>query len=30
VEWFAPDEARRRIKDTQVPFVDRLLGELSG
>lgn len=28
VEWFAPDEARRRIKDTQVPFVDRLLERL--
>ena len=25
VEWFAPDEARRRIKDTQVPFIDRLI-----
>lgn len=24
VEWFAPDEARRRIKDRQVPFIDRL------
>jgi predicted NUDIX family NTP pyrophosphohydrolase len=24
VEWFTPDEARRRIKDTQVPFIDRL------
>jgi predicted NUDIX family NTP pyrophosphohydrolase len=29
VEWFAPDEARRRLKPTQVPFVDRLL-ELLG
>ena len=28
VEWFAPDEARRRIKDTQIPFVDRLLDAL--
>jgi predicted NUDIX family NTP pyrophosphohydrolase len=28
VEWFSPDEARRRLKDTQVPFVDRLLHEL--
>ena len=28
VEWFAPDEARRRIKDTQVPFIDRLLQAL--
>ncbi|HET7704303.1 MAG TPA: NUDIX domain-containing protein [Candidatus Limnocylindrales bacterium] len=25
VEWFAPDEARRRLKPTQVPFIDRLL-----
>jgi predicted NUDIX family NTP pyrophosphohydrolase len=25
VAWFAPDEARRRIKDTQVPLVDRLV-----
>jgi predicted NUDIX family NTP pyrophosphohydrolase len=25
VEWFAPDEARRRIKDTQIPFIDRLV-----
>ncbi len=25
VEWFVPDEARRRIKDTQGPFIDRLL-----
>jgi predicted NUDIX family NTP pyrophosphohydrolase len=28
VEWFAPDEARRRIKDTQIPFIDRLLEAL--
>jgi predicted NUDIX family NTP pyrophosphohydrolase len=28
VEWFAPDEARRRIKDAQVPLVDRLLAAL--
>ena len=28
VEWFAPDEARRRIKDTQIPFIDRLLASL--
>jgi predicted NUDIX family NTP pyrophosphohydrolase len=28
VEWFAPDEARRRIKETQIPFVDRLLEAL--
>jgi predicted NUDIX family NTP pyrophosphohydrolase len=25
VEWFSPDEARRRLKPTQVPFVDRLV-----
>jgi predicted NUDIX family NTP pyrophosphohydrolase len=30
VAWFAPDEARRRLKPTQVPFVDRLLEALSG
>lgn len=24
VAWFAPDEARRRVKATQVPLVDRL------
>ena len=24
VEWFTPDEARRRIKPTQQPFIDRL------
>ena len=29
VEWFAPDEARRRIKDTQIPFIDRLLEALT-
>ena len=23
-EWFAPDEARRRLKAAQVPFLDRL------
>jgi predicted NUDIX family NTP pyrophosphohydrolase len=28
VEWFAPDEARARIKETQIPFIDRLLGVL--
>lgn len=28
VEWFGPDEARRRIKDTQVPFIDRLIDAL--
>ena len=30
VEWFSPDEARRRLKDTQVPLVDRLLEHLAG
>jgi predicted NUDIX family NTP pyrophosphohydrolase len=25
VEWFTPHEARRRLKDTQIPFIDRLL-----
>jgi predicted NUDIX family NTP pyrophosphohydrolase len=29
VDWFAPDEARRRLKDTQIPFVDRLIGVLA-
>jgi predicted NUDIX family NTP pyrophosphohydrolase len=24
VEWFAPSEARRRIKPTQIPLIDRL------
>ncbi|HEV8282445.1 MAG TPA: NUDIX domain-containing protein [Candidatus Limnocylindrales bacterium] len=28
VEWFRPDEARRRIKDTQIPFIDRLQAAL--
>jgi predicted NUDIX family NTP pyrophosphohydrolase len=28
VEWFAPDDARQRIKDTQTPFIDRLLDAL--
>jgi len=28
VEWFLPDEARRRIKETQIPFIDRLLEAL--
>jgi predicted NUDIX family NTP pyrophosphohydrolase len=28
VEWFTPDEARRRIKDTQIPFIERLLDAL--
>lgn len=25
VAWFTPDEARERIKDTQIPFIDRLV-----
>ncbi len=29
VAWFGPDEARRRIKESQIPFVDRLLAALS-
>jgi predicted NUDIX family NTP pyrophosphohydrolase len=28
VEWFGPDEAKRRIKDTQAPLVDRLVEHL--
>jgi predicted NUDIX family NTP pyrophosphohydrolase len=28
VDWFTPDDARRRLKDTQVPFVDRLIEAL--
>jgi predicted NUDIX family NTP pyrophosphohydrolase len=24
VEWYEPVEARRRIKDAQIPFIDRL------
>jgi predicted NUDIX family NTP pyrophosphohydrolase len=28
VEWFAPAEARRRIKEAQIPFIDRLLASL--
>ena len=29
VEWFAPDEARARIKATQIPFIDRLEAKLA-
>jgi predicted NUDIX family NTP pyrophosphohydrolase len=29
VAWFDPDEARRRIKPTQIPFIDRLESELT-
>jgi predicted NUDIX family NTP pyrophosphohydrolase len=30
VEWFEPDEARRRLKESQVPFIDRLEAALEG
>jgi predicted NUDIX family NTP pyrophosphohydrolase len=30
VAWFGPDAARRRLKPTQVPFVDRLAAILAG
>jgi predicted NUDIX family NTP pyrophosphohydrolase len=30
VAWFEPDEARRRIKPTQAPFIDRLEAALEG
>lgn len=30
VEWFTPDEGRRRVKETQIPFIDRLLDALAG
>jgi predicted NUDIX family NTP pyrophosphohydrolase len=30
VEWFEPVEARLKLKDAQVPFVDRLLEALAG
>jgi len=30
VAWFDPDEARRRIKPTQMPFIDRLEAALRG
>ena len=29
VEWFSPDEARVRLKDTQHPFIDRLVEALN-
>jgi predicted NUDIX family NTP pyrophosphohydrolase len=29
VGWFAPDDARRKLKDTQHPFIDRTLDALS-
>lgn len=28
VDWFTPDEARGRIKDRQIPFIDRLIEAL--
>jgi predicted NUDIX family NTP pyrophosphohydrolase len=28
VAWFDPDEARRRVKPTQIPFIDRLVAAL--
>ena len=28
VEWFGPAEARRRIKEAQIPFIDRLVASL--
>lgn len=30
VEWFTPEGAKARIKDTQGPFIDRLLAALAG
>ena len=30
VEWFEPDEARRRIKESQIPLIDRLLEAVDG
>jgi predicted NUDIX family NTP pyrophosphohydrolase len=29
VEWFAPDEARKRLNPAQAEYVDRLLGLLA-
>jgi predicted NUDIX family NTP pyrophosphohydrolase len=29
VAWLAPNEARRRIKETQIPFIDRLEAALA-
>jgi predicted NUDIX family NTP pyrophosphohydrolase len=29
VDWFTPDEGRRRVKETQIPFIDRLLDALA-
>jgi len=30
VAWFAPDEARRRVKPAQIPFIDRLIAAVAG
>jgi predicted NUDIX family NTP pyrophosphohydrolase len=30
VAWFSPDDARRKLKPTQVPFVDRLVELVAG
>ena len=30
VAWFSPDEARERLKDAQVPLLDRLVEALGG
>jgi predicted NUDIX family NTP pyrophosphohydrolase len=30
VAWFAPAEARRRVKATQIPFIDRLIAAVVG
>jgi predicted NUDIX family NTP pyrophosphohydrolase len=29
VAWFAPDEARRRVKAAQIPLIDRLIAALA-
>ncbi len=30
VEWFDPAEARRRVKETQIPLLERLEAYLAG
>ena len=30
VAWFAPEEARRRVKAAQIPFIDRLIAAVGG
>ena len=30
VAWFAPAEARRRVKPAQIPFIDRLIAIVTG